>query len=142
MKMLFVVSFIVLLTGCAGVQLPADLENQRTFVQESSIHYQDAYRIIAKQMRACYRVIGFFGNGYDVQADLDTENKTGIVEVYYVGLTGAQKPEASMFSRTVTITASPNGSVITTTGTTPKYVYMTHKTIPVWLAGIDSCAPR
>lgn len=133
---------IALLVGCAGIQIPPGSENEQTFIQESSKPYQDAYRIIAKQMRACYRVIGLFGNGYDIQADLDTMAKTGTVELYYVGFTGAQKPEESIFSRTVTISASPNGSIIKTSGTTPKYVYITHKTIPVWLDGIDSCAPK
>ncbi len=133
---------ISFLSGCAGIQIPPGQENERTFSQESNKHYQDAYRIIAKQMRACYRVIGLFGNGYDVQADLDTANKRGTVELYYVGLTGAQKPEDSIFSRTVTISDALNGSVISSTGTTPKYVYLMHKTIPTWLNGIDSCGPK
>jgi hypothetical protein len=72
----------------------------------TSLPYLDAYRVIAKQMRACYRVIGLFGNGYDIQADLDTAHKAGTVELYHVALGGAvSKPEDSMFSRTVTVTA-------------------------------------
>jgi hypothetical protein len=142
MKLIILLLTVGFLSGCAGIQIPVGQEDERTFTQESNKSYQDAYRIIAKQMRACYRVIGLFGNGYDVQADLDTTNKRGTVELYYVGLTGAQKPEDSIFSRTVTVSDAPNGSVISTTGTTPKYVYVTHKTIPTWLNGIDSCGPK
>lgn len=141
-NLVFFAFFCTFLTGCAGIQMPPGQENTRTFTQESNKSYQEAYRLISKQMRACYRAIGLFGNGYDIQADLDAENKRGTVEVYYVGLTGAQKPEDSIFSRTVTISEAPNGSIITTTGTTPNYVYLTHKTIPTWLAGVDSCGPK
>lgn len=132
---------ISMLSGCASVQIPPEQINQKTFTQESTKSYQESYRLIAKQMRACYKYIGLLGNGYDVQADLDSANKMGSVEVYYVGLTGAQKPEDSIFSRTVKITEAPNGSLITVTGTTPSYVYQTYRTIPKWLDGIDSCAP-
>ncbi len=132
---------LLALTGCAGIQPPQGQENQRTFVRTTDKPYREAYRIIAKQMRACYRVIGVFGNGYDVQADLDTENKTGTIELYYIGLTGAEKPEDSMVSRTVVVTGTPTGSTITTTGTTPKFVYLTHMTIPSWLDGVESCGP-
>lgn len=136
-----VVTAGAVLSGCAGVQVPTAQQEQRTFTRETEVAYQDAYRVIAKQMRACYRGLGVFGNGYDVQADLDSAAKTGRIEVYYVGFTGAQKPEDSIFSRTVTVVATPKGSSITTTGTTPKYVYNTHMTIPAWLAGNDVCAP-
>jgi hypothetical protein len=132
---------ICTLSGCVGVEVPAGSENERSFTQRSAQPYREAYRIIAQQMRACYRAIGLFGNGYEVQADLDTAAKTGTVELYYVGLTGAEKPEESTFGRIVTISAAPNGSVITTKGTTPKYAYLTHKTIPMWLDGMVSCAP-
>ena len=142
MKHIFSIIVVGLLTGCAGIQLPPGQENQRSFTQESTQSYQEAYRIIAKQMRACYRVIGMLGNGYDIQSDLDTANKRGTVELYHVGFTGAQKPEDSIFSRTVTISEAASGSAITTTGTTPNYVYLTHKTIPTWLGGVDSCAPQ
>jgi hypothetical protein len=134
-------SLAFVLAGCAVPTLPPGQENERTFVRETAKSYQEAYRTIAKQMRACYRVVGLLGNGYDIQADLDSSSKTGTIEVYPVGLTGAQKPEDSIFSRTVVVTSTPNGSTIKTTGTTPKYVYMTHMTIPTWLNGVDSCAP-
>lgn len=129
------------LGGCATIELPPGQENKREFVQETTLQYKDAYQIIAKQMRACYRVIGVFGNGYDVQADLDTAERMGRIELYHVGLTGASKPEDSMFSRTVTVKARDNGSVVATTGTTPKYVYMNHLAAASWLAGSDSCGP-
>lgn len=132
---------LVALTGCAPVQLPPGTEEQREFTHTTSISYQDAYRIIAKQMRACYRVIGVFGNGYDVQADLDSVSRTGRVELYHVGLTGAAKPEDSIFSRTVTVSAAGSGAVVKTVGMTPKYVYMNHRAVTAWLSGSDTCAP-
>ncbi len=131
----------VSLTGCATVQLPPGSEESRTFVQEDPMAYQDAYRIVAKQFRACYRAIGLLGNGYDVQADLDTQANKGTVELYSVSLSGAEKPEDSIFSRSVTIEQNGSGSRITTQGTTPTYVYMTHITIQSWLKGAASCAP-
>jgi len=130
------------LAACAQVPVPTEQASQKTFTRSSTLGYQDAYRVIAKQLRACYRAIGLFGNGYDIQADLDTHAKTGTVELYPVGLTGAQKAEASIFSRTVTIVQTESGSRITTTGTTPQYVYQTHMTIPAWLEGADTCSPR
>ena len=132
----------VFLCGCAAIPLPPDSELTGTYTQVVNQPYQEAYRTVAKQMRACYRAIGVFGNGYDVQADLDAVNRTGRIEVYYVGLTGAQKPEESRFSRTVLVEAQSEGSRITTSGTDPKIAYLTHRTIPTWLRGIDSCAPK
>ena len=132
---------VIALTGCAALKLPPGQENEQTFVRETTKPYQEAYRIIAKQMRACYRAMGAFGNGYDIQADLDSAAKTGTIELYAVGFTGAQKPEDSIFSRTVVITGTQAGATIKTTGTTPKYVYLTHMTIPTWLTGADSCGP-
>lgn len=134
-------SLAVILGGCATIELPPGQESKREFVQETTLPYRDAYQIIAKQMRACYRVIGLFGNGYDVQADLDTAERVGRVELYHVGLTGASKPEDSMFSRTVTVKGRENGSTVVTTGTTPKYVYVNHLAAKSWLAGSDSCGP-
>ena len=131
----------VSLGGCATIELPMGQESKREFVQETTLPYKDAYQIIAKQMRACYRVIGLFGNGYDVQADLDAAERIGRVELYHVGLSGTSKPEDSMFSRTVTVKARDNGSVVVTTGTTPKYVYVNHLAVASWLAGSDSCGP-
>jgi len=127
------------LSACANIELPQGQEDRREFVQETTLPYREAYQIIAKQMRACYRVIGLFGNGYDVQADLDTAERSGRVELYHVGLNGASKPEDSIFSRTVTIKARERGSVVITTGTTPKYVYINHLAVASWLAGSDSC---
>lgn len=131
----------VILGGCATIELPSGQESTREFIQETSLPYKEAYQIIAKQMRACYRVIGLFGNGYDVQADLDSGERIGRVELYHVGLSGASKPEDSMFSRTVTVKARDNGSTVVTTGITPKYVYMNHLAVASWLAGSDTCAP-
>ena len=140
MKVLAVL-LLGVLTGCATIEMPKGQEESREFTQETAMPYQDAYRLIAKQMRACYRVIGVFGNGYDVQADLDSVNRSGRVELYYVGLTGAGKPEDSMISRNVTVKGRDAGAVITTSGTTPKFVYVNHLAIKNWLAGGESCGP-
>jgi hypothetical protein len=131
----------IALVGCASTPPPAGQEGQRAYTQQSAMPYQEAYRIIAKQMRACYRSIGPFGNGYDIQADMDTAAKTASVELYPVGLTGAEKPEDSQFSRTVSIKASGTGSLIETTGQTPKWVYMNHRAVTGWLAGDSVCRP-
>ncbi len=133
---------MVLLTACASPNVPIGMEQARVFTQQVTTPYQEAYRSIAKQMRACYRGLGLFGNGYDVQADLDSVARKGTVEIYYVGLTGAQKPEDSIFSRTVVVEDKDGKTVITTSGTTPKYVYATHATIPSWLKGVDVCSPQ
>jgi hypothetical protein len=141
MKILTTIVLSMSLYGCAHIELPAGKENHKEFVQSTKRPYKETYQIIAKQMRACYRVIGIFGNGYDIQADLDTANSSGRVELYHVGLTGASNPEDSIFSRTVNIKADGNGSFVTTTGTTPKYVYLNHLSIESWLAGNDTCGP-
>ena len=131
----------VTLGGCATIELPPGQESKREFIQETTLPYKDAYQIIAKQMRACYRVLGPFGNGYDVQADLDTAERIGRVELYHVGHTGASKPEDSIFSRTVTVKGRDNGSTVVTTGSTPKYVYANHLAVASWLGGSYSCGP-
>ena len=141
MKLFTAIILLTSLYGCAHVELPAGKENQKEFVQTTNRPYRETYQVIAKQMRACYRVIGLFGNGYDIQADLDTANSSGRVELYHIGLTGASNPEDSMFSRTVTIKGEGNGSIVTTTGTTPKYVYGNHLSIASWLSGSDNCGP-
>jgi len=137
----FLIVFAAALTGCASIELPPGQEDSRQFVTETAMPYRDAYQLIAKQMRACYRIIGIFGNGYDIQADLDTAEKTGKVELYHVGLTGASKPEDSIFSRTVIVRGTDKGSTVTTRGNTPKYVYANHLAVRSWLSGSDSCGP-
>lgn len=133
------VLFALGFSGCAVVSLPPGQENQREFVQETKLSLRDAYRIVSKQMKACYRGFGLLGNGYDIQADLDSGDGSARVELYYVGLSGATKPEDSVFSRTVTIRARDAGSVVTTTGTTPRYVYINHLAVASWLSGNESC---
>jgi len=136
---------VVLLTialaagSCSTTVLPPGQESRTEFVQHSSLSARDAYILVAKQMRSCFRVIGLFGNGYDIQADAYGPNGGGRIELYHVGLSGASKPEDSMFSRTIVITPGESGSTIVTTGTTPKYVYMNHRAIAGWLNGNDSC---
>lgn len=145
MKTLITIFLSAILTACASIPIPPEVESgqMKEFTQISNVDYKDAYRIIAKQFRACYRVIGLFGNGYDVQADLDTEKKVGSIELYHVGLTGASKFEDSIFSSLVTITPTANKeSKIITTGTTPKYSYIRSQAIKGWLRGDgDTCAP-
>jgi hypothetical protein len=141
MKTKLAITAFIFLMGCASVTLPPGQEQQKTFAQETSLDYREAYRIIARQMRACYRGILFFGIGYDVQADMDTAERTARVELYHVGPTGAStNPEDSSVSRTVTIKAREGGgATIITTGTTPKYVFMNHLAVKSWLLGGNSC---
>lgn len=133
---------LISLSLAACITLPPGSEFSTTFTREIDKPYQEVYRTIAKQMRHCYRTTGLFGNGYDVQSDLETAANQGTIELYNVNFMGIQKPEDSFFSRTVIVKASSSGSTITTKGTTPKIVYKTHMTIPVWLEGDNSCAPR
>ena len=124
--------------------MPAGQENERRFSQSSAIPYHDAYKIIDKQMRHCFRVITWLGNGLDVQAELDKFDKKGTIELYSIGLGGPSKPEESGVNVTVSIfEAAGNGSTIVTTGSTgtvPLWVYRVHKGIPAWLDGVPTCA--
>lgn len=138
-KMLAVMSALTL-AACGTVTPPAGQESKKTFTQDSSVEYVAAYRLIAKQMRACYRNIGLFGNGYDVQADLDSGSKEGRVELYHVGLSGAGKPDDSIQGRTITIKPNGTGSIVTITGTVPERVYGTYLVIGKWLAGYEGCS--
>ena len=97
-RYLFFGSVLTTPMGCAQIPIPLDDQLSKSYTPTTTQSYQDLYRVIAKRIRACYRVMGIFGNGYDVQADLHTVEQKGRVEGYYVGLTGAQKPEASRFS--------------------------------------------
>lgn len=121
--------------------MPPGQESSTEFVQKTSISYKEAYRLISKQMRACYRGIGPFGNGYDTNAELDTEIKKGVVELYHVGPSGVSKFDDSALSRTVEIEENGTGSVITTKGTTPSITYRNHLVIKAWLDGRESCSP-
>jgi len=129
------------LVACVSVRAPPGQENQTVFVRESEVPYIEAYRQIAKGMRACYRALGPLGNGNDLQADLDASSKSGTIEIYQVGLTGPVLPEKSQWSRTVVVSQSGTGSKITTSGTSANNVYRTHLLIPKWLDGVDTCRP-
>lgn len=131
-----------LLFGCATIQPPPGSEESKTFSQDSDKPYKEAFLIISKQMKACYRVIGLFGNGYEIQDTLDTSEKYGTIDLYPVGLSGAENPSESMFGRTVRVEQDGSGSRITTSGTTPSYVYMNHIAITGWLKGASGCAPQ
>ena len=132
------IAVLLSLSACAA-SLPPGQENTRTFSQHTPIPYRDVYRLVAKQMRFCYRTRSALGNGYDIQADLDSETKTGRIELYSVSLSKVDMPSDSVFSRTVEIKGEPTGSTIIVTGTTPKYVYLTHRSISIWLGGDQRC---
>lgn len=135
-------ALFIILSACATIQIPEDLKGQDSFIQKTNIDYKTTYRIITKQMTACNRVIGFFGNGYDVYNEIDTSKNHAVVELFPISLGGASKPEESMFSRKVTIEKADSGSLITTSGTTPKYTYMTHSQITNWIEGNTTCSPK
>jgi hypothetical protein len=138
-------ALVTSLVGCATFEMPPGQENQKEFVQMSTLPYKDAYQIIAKLTRTCDGKIGAFGNGYHVKADFDATERIARVELYHVelkeavGLTGTSKPEDSMFSRTVTVKARDSGSEVTTAGTSPKFVYASHLRVASWLSGSESC---
>lgn len=132
----------VCLLGCSNIPIPPDSELSGTYTQVVAKPYQDVYRAVAKQMRACYRAITILGNGWDVQADLDALARTGRIEVYDVGLTGAKTAEASKSGRLVIVESLADGTRITTSAARPRDAYMTHLAIPGWLLGVDSCFPK
>lgn len=142
MRLLFVGFIYLILVNCTGVRLPPGMENQHSFTQYSDKHYVDIYRIISKQMRACYEVRGIFGNGFVVQSDLDSSRAMGIIELYPVGLSGAESASDSIFSKKIIVSKTKDGTKIITMGTTPSYVYSTHKTISNWIKGISTCSPN
>lgn len=127
-----VAALAMFLAGCAstGGPAPGPLE------QVVDVGYQDAYRTIARQFEACYRVRGIFGNGYDVLADLDPTTQMGRVEVFSIGLTGARD---SKLDRVVTVLGDGPRSRILTTGASAAWVERTHEAIGRWLAGDRRC---
>ena len=140
MKRVVVILVSGFLVGCGGITPTGSEKHLRSFTQESARPYQEAYRIIDRRMRGCYRIIGTFGNGYDVQGELDTLNQRGVIEVFRIGISGEENHKNAAFGRTVTVAAAPGGSVITTTGTVQRHVYRTHKSISAWLDGSISCS--
>lgn len=136
------VTALVSITACSPVKPPAGMEEETTFRQEVDADYKQAFRVISKQMKSCYAVKGVLGNGYDIYSEIDSHVKEARVELYSVGLSGAESPEDSIFSRTVIIKGQTPKTLITTTGTTPDYVYLTHATIPTWLKGKTTCSPE
>ncbi|RZZ81956.1 hypothetical protein EAT51_07875 [Pseudoxanthomonas winnipegensis] len=126
-----------MLASCASV--PANLKGQTHVELDSHVAYDEAYRIVARQMRACYRVIGIFGNGFDIQSDLDTQAKQGRIELYFVGVTGAKPDSDSKIPRTVTISQLGTGSHIVIQGNGDRYVYYTSQGIRGWLDGSNKC---
>jgi hypothetical protein len=124
----------LVLVAC-GTAPPHGQEDQHQFVQASSIGYRDAYLIIARQMRTCYAYRGpIFNIGFDVQADLDTAAQVGRIETYPTD-GSADHP----FRRVVVVRAEGTGSVIETSGPSPRHVYQTHLVITEWLEGKTAC---
>lgn len=93
MKRSVVIFAGIFLSSCGGIRPTGSEKHLRSFTQESTRPYQDAYRIIDRRMRGCYRVIGTFGNGYDVHDELDTLNRRGVIEVFRIGLAGMRPYE-------------------------------------------------
>lgn len=111
----------------------------KTFSQASSKPYPDAHRIIASQMTACRRALGPLGVGYQIQASLNTDRHLGIVDLYPIDFTGTPQQDTSILGRSVTVLDAPIGSIVVTTGSTPRRAYRTHRAIADWLDGGDSC---
>lgn len=138
MKRIFFLLAMTLLSGC--VSLPPGEEHQHTFVQKSDMPYRQAYGIIAIRMRACYQIVGLFGNGYGVHSHMDVAEKRGTIVVYPLGLLGSRgQPSHSLIGRTITVSKSASGSRIVITGTSPLVAYENYLMIPKWLAGNTSC---
>ena len=140
-KLLIALAATCTLAAC-GVTMPPGQEHSKEFTQTISTNYRDAYQLIARQMRACFRVIGPFGNGQDIQADLDTANNQGRIELYGVGLTGSARAEDIPHGRIVTIARTDSGAQITVRSNTPSYAYSTHLSIAKWLSGDETCGHR
>lgn len=145
MKNSCLISFIYLLvSGCVSVPMPPGQENNTSFTRQTTLPLVDAYRLLDKQATLCYQNIGLFGNGMYVKSALDTQSNIAFIDIYYLdpSIGGEPDDNARMFRRKITITGTPNGASIVSSGATPKIVYAMHETIPVWLRGEASCSPQ
>ncbi|MCD7096948.1 hypothetical protein [Stenotrophomonas sp. MMGLT7] len=139
LRLILAACLVLALAGC--ISMPTQYRGATRAEQHTEIAYDDAYRIIAKQMTACYRVIGIWGNGYEIQADLDTTKRQGIVELYKIGLMGTAK-DGDNITRKVTITATESGAYIIVDGHKDRYVFVNSSAITQWLGGSTACYSR
>jgi hypothetical protein len=136
------IAFVIGLAGCASSSLPPELEGKNSFEQTSPLPYQEAYRIISRQMRVCYQKVGAGGkNGYDIVSSIDAAGRRATINAFYYGLFSGPNPEESSLSRKVTLTPADSGSMIVTSGSHSKNVYETHLSIRSWLSGVETCNP-
>ncbi len=136
------IALLIGLAGCASSSLPPELADKKSFEQTSTLPYQEAYRIISRQMRVCYEKVGVGGkNGYDVVSNIDAAARRATINAFYYGMFSGSNPEDSSLSRKVTLTPAANGSTIVTSGSHSKNVYETHLSIRSWLSGVETCNP-
>ena len=135
-------ALLIGLAGCASSSLPPELDGKKSFEQTSTLSYQEAYRIISRQMRVCFEKVGAGGkNGYDVVSSIDAAGKKATIDALYQSIFSGSNPENSSLSRKVTLTPDGTGSTIVTSGANSKNVYETHVSIRSWLSGIQTCNP-
>jgi len=135
-------TLVIGLAGCATSSLPPELEGRQSFDQTSTLPYQEAYRIISRQMRVCFEKVGAGGkNGYEVVSNIDATGRKATIDALYYGVFSGSNPQDSSLSRKVTLTPDGTGSMIVTSGARSKNVYDTHVSIRSWLSGIQTCNP-
>jgi hypothetical protein len=136
------IALLIGLAGCASSSLPPELADKKSFEQTSTLPYQEAYRIISRQMRVCYEKVGVGGkNGFEVVSNIDAAGQKATINAFYYGLFSGSNPEDSSMSRKVTLTPDGSGSTIVTSGAHSKNVYETHLSIRSWLSGVQTCHP-
>ncbi|MEZ6855007.1 hypothetical protein [Halodesulfovibrio aestuarii] len=142
-ELIFCCFAVMLLTSCAPIHVPKELANQKEFSIETSMDYIHAYKIISRQMKACFRGIGLAGNGYEVESILNTEGHVGTIEIYYIGLSGADSSyKDSSYGRLVTINKHSDQTHITIQGTSTDWAYYTRNAIERWLQGGTTCSGK
>ena len=138
-KVLLTIFCSIFLIGCAS--LPKEYSNKTEFKIETEQSYIQAYSTISRQMTACYRAIGPLGNGFDVQSLLNTEKHVGTIEIYYVGIAGADKSYLeSNAGRFVTVSQQGEKALVRVQATKPIGAYRTHNAIQRWLRGETTCS--
>ncbi len=135
-------ALVIGLAGCTTSSLPPELEGRQSFEQTSTLPYQEAYRIISRQMRVCFEKVGAGGkNGYEVVSNIDATGRKATIDALYYSVFSGSNPQDSSLSRKVTLTPDGTGSTIVTSGAQSKNVYDTHVSIRSWLSGVQTCNP-
>ena len=135
-------ALVIGLAGCTTSSLPPELEGRQSFEQTSTLPYQEAYRIISRQMRVCFEKVGAGGkNGYEVVSNIDATGRKATIDALYYSVFSGSNPQDSSLSRKVTLTPDGTGSTIVTSGAQSKNVYDTHVSIRSWLSGVHTCNP-